>query len=71
MMANTIAVNRNCLTEQRAENDTVRKVSVVSRLKENGSLLLIATMFVVGTILAISCNIPVKSVMGNYSYDVR
>ena len=69
-MANTIAVNRNCLTEQRAENDTVRKVSVVSRLKENGSLLLIATMFVVGTILAISCNIPVKSVMGNYSYDV-
>ena len=70
MMANTIAVNRNCLTEQRAENGTARKVSVVSRLKENGSLLLIATMFVVGTILAISCNIPVKSVMGNYSYDV-
>ena len=70
MMANTIAVNRNCLTEQRAENNTAQKVSVVNRLKENGSLLLIAAMFVVGALMAISCSIPVKSVMGNYSYDV-
>ena len=69
-MANMIAVNRNCLTEQRAENNVARKVSVVSRLKENGSLFLIATMFVVGTLMAISCSIPVKSVMENYSYDV-
>ena len=29
MMANTIAVNRNCLTEKRAENNTDPKVSVV------------------------------------------
>lgn len=69
-MANTIAVNRNCLTEQRAENNTAQKVSVVNRLKENGSLLLIAAMFVVGALMAISCSISVKSVMGNYSYDV-
>lgn len=36
----------------------------------NISLLLIAVMFIAGSILSLMFNIPVKSVMGNYSYDV-
>lgn len=36
----------------------------------NGSLLLIAVMFIVGTVVALGCGIPVRSVMKNYAYDV-
>ena len=39
-------------------------------LKKSGSLVLIALMFIVGTLLALGCHIPVENVMGNYSYDV-
>ncbi len=42
----------------------------MTKLKKNGSLLLITVMFVLGTFLALECGIPVKNVMGNYSYDV-
>lgn len=41
-----------------------------SVLKNNASFLLIAMMFIAGSVLAMSFNIPVKSVMSNYSYDV-
>ena len=36
----------------------------------NGSLVLITLMFVLGAVLALSRNIPLKGVMENYSYDV-
>lgn len=41
-----------------------------SALKNNASFLLITMMFIAGSVLAMSFNIPVKSVMSNYSYDV-
>ena len=70
MMANTMAIeNKTDLTT----GDLVverRKNTVTSKLKSSGSLVLIAAMFIIGAVLALSCGIPIKSVMGNYSYDV-
>lgn len=40
------------------------------KIKNSSSLLLIATMFLGGALLALISNIPVKGVMKNYSYDV-
>lgn len=44
--------------------------ALIERLKSSGSLLLIAAMFVCGTVLAVVCHIPVQNVMESYSYDV-
>lgn len=70
MMANTMAIENKTVL---ATGDSVvgrRKNTVVSKLKSSGSLVLIAAMFIIGAVLALSCGIPIKSVMGNYSYDV-
>lgn len=40
------------------------------KLNQSASLILIAVMFVMGSIVARVFDIPVKSVMNNYSYDV-
>lgn len=40
------------------------------KLNQNASLILIAVMFVMGSIVASFFDIPIKSVMNNYSYDV-
>lgn len=47
-----------------------RKGNLLSMIGRNANLLLIAVMFVVGSIVAMFFNIPVKSVIANYSYDV-
>ena len=44
--------------------------SFLNQVKTSASLILIAAMFVVGSIIALWCNIPIKQVMGGYSYDV-
>lgn len=50
---------------------TERKQSaLLEKLKKSGSLILIAAMFVIGSAVALFFNIPIKSVMSNYSYDV-
>lgn len=58
----------------------MREYSAMKKMKEKGafakalgnsaSLILIAVMFVVGTLMAIGFQIPVKAIMQNYSYDV-
>lgn len=54
-----------------AQSKEARHISKIrSALKNNASFLLIAMMFIAGSVLAMSFNIPVKSVMSNYSYDV-
>lgn len=50
------------------QHTKMRKPSSV--LINSGSLLLIAAMFVLGTGIALASGIPVRDVMGNYSYDV-
>lgn len=69
-MANTIALNRTDVANQKVDKVSSSGITFVGRVKENGSLLLISAMFVIGALLAINSGIPVKSVMGNYSYDV-
>lgn len=54
-----------------AQSKEVHNTSKIrSALKNSASFLLIAMMFIAGSVLAVSFNIPVKSVMSNYSYDV-
>ena len=47
-----------------------KKLKIFNKFSSSASLFLIAAMFVVGSIIALCFHIPVKSVMGNYSYDV-
>ena len=42
----------------------------LDRLGKSASLILIAIMFAIGSVVALFFDIPVKSVMSNYSYDV-
>lgn len=43
---------------------------ILKRFGKCGGLLLIAVMFILGSVIAISAGIPIRSVMGKYSYDV-
>ena len=45
-------------------------IHLMNRARKSASLILIATMFVAGCILALSFNVSVKNVMSSYSYDV-
>lgn len=64
-MESVIAIsNKRGIGKKKADNWKVRK------LDENASVILIAVMFIVGSIVAMFFNISVKSVMDNYSYDV-
>lgn len=49
---------------------SVNRLSGLEKLRRSNSLLLIAAMFVCGTILALAFHIPVRNVMKDYSYDV-
>lgn len=67
-MNNTIAISDNkifCRTNHHEDRD-----NYLNKFSKSASLILIATMFVVGNIVALIFNIPVKNVMSNYSYDV-
>lgn len=44
--------------------------SVLNVLRKSASLILITIMFVIGSIVALFSNVPIKSVMSNYSYNV-
>lgn len=48
----------------------IRENSVIKTIKSNSSLLLITIMFVLGVGISLFFDVPVKKVMGNYSYDV-
>ena len=46
------------------------KSSLFGNFRKSAALLLIAAMFVFGSMVALLFNVPIKSVMSNYSYDV-
>lgn len=52
------------------ENRHKGRGNIFTKLGKSASLILIATMFVTGSIASLLFNVPVKSVMSNYSYDV-
>lgn len=67
-MSNTIAIsNQKVLVK--GDNQKKRS-SLLDNFKKSASLILIAAMFVLGSIVALIFGVPVKSVMSNYSYDV-
>lgn len=70
MMENTVAINDKTALAASGTAMTRGKNVGVSKLKNGGSLILIAAMFIIGAMLALVCSIPIKTVMGNYSYDV-
>lgn len=49
-------VNKNC--------------NILDKLGKSASLILIAIMFIAGSVVALFFDVPVKNVMNNYSYDV-
>lgn len=67
VMSNAIAINNKAVLGVKAEK---KKVSIFDKLGKSAGLILIATMFIAGSVLSLFFDIPVKSVMGNYSYDV-
>lgn len=67
-MNNTVAVKYNTMLKKKGQKR--KKLSKPSQLRKSTSLILIAAMFVAGSILSLYADIPIKSVMSNYSYDV-
>lgn len=66
-MTNTITINSKAAFGLRTGG---MKAGIFDKLSESAGLILIAVMFVAATVLSISLDIPIKSVMKNYSYDV-
>ncbi len=67
-MNNAIAVsNKKVLFK---EKDRENKGNILNKFGKSALLILIAAMFVFGSVVALLLDIPVKSVMNNYSYDV-
>lgn len=67
IMSNAIAIKNNIVLCNKLKG---KKSALLSKLSNSASLILIAIMFISGSILSLCFDIPVKSVMGNYSYDV-
>lgn len=65
-MNHVIALNNKNLVKKR---NSERKTGG-SKLSGQTSFILIAAMFIIGTMIALVCRIPVKTVMSDYSYDV-
>ena len=66
-MSNTIAIKTNVVLNTKPES---KKFDLLGKLSSSASLILIAVMFIAGSVLSLCFDIPVKSVMGSYSYDV-
>ncbi len=70
MMGDTLSVDNKKVLYAGDTMAGRRKIPVASNLKSSGTLVLIAALFFIGAVLALVCSIPIKTVMGNYSYDV-
>lgn len=66
-MRNTIAIESNVVQGTKPKG---KKVTLLGKLSNSASLILIAVMFIAGSVLSLCLDIPIKSVMKNYSYDV-
>lgn len=66
-MNNAIAVSNKKVLYKEKHRENKKNIH---KLGESASLILIAAMFVFGSIVALFFDIPVKSMMSNYSYDV-
>ena len=64
-MNNTIAIE-----SKKAIYKSKMSSNPLARFGKNSSLILVATMFTLGSIIALLFHIPIRGVMRNYSYDV-
>lgn len=69
-MSNSISMNIKYQAHSKTSESKEKKYTLLSVISKNASLLLIAIMFVVGSVIAISAKVPIKQVMSSYSYDV-
>lgn len=70
-MSNVIAVPvKGLFKTKKMSADEKEANPVLKKLRCGVSLLLIAIMFIIGTVLAVCTGISIKGVMVNYSYDV-
>lgn len=66
-MSNAIAIKTNVVLSTKQKS---KKFDLLVKLSSSASLILVAVMFIAGSVLSLCFDIPVKSVMGSYSYDV-
>ena len=66
-MNNTLTINN---VSNPNVKPRVKKSVAFTKLGRSASLILIASMFIAGSVLAICFGIPIKTVMSSYSYDV-
>lgn len=66
-MNNEIAISNEKVLKKAGKQ---RRRNILNKLSKSASLILIATMFVLGSVVALFFHVPVKNVMSNYSYDV-
>lgn len=67
-MNNVISIdNRRDIVKTKSSK---RGHAILMKLGSSASLILIAVMFIVGSIVALTFDIPIKNIMSNYSYDV-
>lgn len=69
-MRNTIILSEIENDEKSLDNDMSFYKCVNRLLKESGTVILIALMFITGTLIALCTGNLVKNIMINYSYDV-
>lgn len=66
-MSNAIAIKTNDVLDTKPKD---KRFNLLDKFSNSASLILIAVMFVAGSVLSLCFDIPIKSVIGNYSYDV-
>lgn len=66
-MSNAIAIKTDEILSTKSKR---KKFNLLDKFSNSASLILIAVMFIAGSVLSLCFDIPVKSVMGSYSYDV-
>ena len=69
-MINIVSMKFKNQVHSKNSESNGEKRTLFSALSKNASLLLIASMFVAGSTIAIATKVPVKQVMSSYSYDV-
>lgn len=66
-MNNVIAIENKRVFNKDIVN---KNCNILDKLGKSASLILIAIMFIAGSVMALFFDVPVKNVMNNYSYDV-
>lgn len=66
-MSNAIAIKTDEILSTKSKR---KKYNLLDKFSNGASSILIAVMFIAGSVLSLCFDIPVKSVMGSYSYDV-